>query len=110
MTSLIITPYAGTLTGHDDLVGGLAFRPNGNIMVSCGDDDSCRVWGFKAPNLPTALGPPFSEHADVNSVAFNPDGTILACALADGTVHPLEPRRRRSADGFRPTHQSPEQC
>jgi WD40 repeat protein len=87
VTSLITTPYAGTLTGHDDLVGGLAFRPNGNIMVSCGEDDSCRVWRFKAPNLPTPLGPPFSEHADVYALAFNPDGTILACALANGTVH-----------------------
>ena len=87
VSSLITTPYAGTLTGHDDLVGGLAFSPNGNIMVSCGEDDLCRVWRVKAPSLPTPLGPPFSEHADVNSLAFNPDGTILACALANGTVH-----------------------
>jgi WD40 repeat protein len=87
VSSLISTPYAGTVAGHDDLVGGLAFSPNGNVMVSCGEDNSCRVWNVKARNLPTPLGSPFKEHADVNSVAISPDGRILACALANGTVH-----------------------
>ena len=78
VTSLISTPYAGTLTGHDDLVGGLAFSPNGKILASCSDDDTCRLWNFTDPSHPTPLGQPLRERADVNSVAFTPDGSILA--------------------------------
>jgi hypothetical protein len=29
VTNLILTPYAGILTGHDDLVAGIAFSPKG---------------------------------------------------------------------------------
>jgi hypothetical protein len=35
VTSLISTPFAGILTGHGGLVGGLAFSPSGKLMVSC---------------------------------------------------------------------------
>ena len=87
VTSLNSTPYAGTLTGHTDLVGGLAFSPNGKILASCSLDNTCRLWDFSDPGQPMPLGQPLQEHADVNSVAFTPDGTIIALGLADKTVH-----------------------
>ncbi len=66
VTSLISTPFAGILTGHGGLVGGLAFSPNGH---------------------PMPLGQPFREVADVNSAAFSPDGKILALGMGNKTVH-----------------------
>lgn len=87
VTSLISTPYAGTLTGHHDLVAGLAFSPNGKILASGSDDETCRLWDFSDPSRPMPLGQPLQEHADVNSVAFTPDGSVLALGLADKTVH-----------------------
>ena len=86
VTSLISTPFAGVLLGHDRLVGGLAFSPNGNLMASGSDDKSCRLWNFTDPTHPTLLGQPLQEDSDVNAVAFSPDGKLLGCAMADGTV------------------------
>jgi WD40 repeat protein/energy-coupling factor transporter ATP-binding protein EcfA2 len=87
VTSLISTPYAATLTGHDDLVAGLTFSPNGKILASCSDDDTCRLWDFTNVDRPTPLGEPIRERADVNSVAFTPDGRILALGMANKTIH-----------------------
>jgi WD40 repeat protein len=97
VTSLISTPFAGILTGHSGLVDGLAFSPHGDLMASCSDDHSCRLWNFTDPSHPTSLGQPFRERSDVNSVAFSPDGQLLSCAMADGMVqlwrvaNPLHP-------------------
>jgi WD40 repeat protein len=87
ITSLISTPYAGTLTGHDDLVAGLAFSPTGKVLASCSDDDSCRLWDFTDLSQPSPLGQPIREPSDVNSVAFTPDGSIIALGMADKTIH-----------------------
>ena len=102
VTSLISSPFAGILTGHGGLVGGLAFSPNGDLMASGSDDDTCRLWNFTDPNRPTPLGEPLREPADVNSVAFSPDGQLLSCAMADGTV-----QLWGSADPGHPTRLGP---
>jgi WD40 repeat protein/energy-coupling factor transporter ATP-binding protein EcfA2 len=86
VSSLISTPYAGVLQAHTDLVGALAFDPAGELMVSCSDDDTCRLWRYQARKLPTAIGQPYPQGANVNSVAFTSDGKVLAVALADGRV------------------------
>jgi WD40 repeat protein/energy-coupling factor transporter ATP-binding protein EcfA2 len=86
VSSLISTPYAGVLQAHSDLVGALRFNPAGDLMVSCGDDDKCRLWRYRDRTLPTSIGQPFAQGANVNSVAFTPNGQILAVALANGTV------------------------
>ena len=87
VTSLISTPYAGTLTGHTDLVGGLAFSPDGKILASCSLDNTCRLWDFTDPGYPIPFGEPLRERAEVNSVAFTPDGRVIALGMADKTVH-----------------------
>jgi WD40 repeat protein/energy-coupling factor transporter ATP-binding protein EcfA2 len=85
VSSLISTPYAGVLQAHSDLVGALAFNPAGDLMVSCSDDNTCRLWSYQARKLPTSVGQPFAQGANVNAVAFAPNGKILAVALANGT-------------------------
>jgi WD40 repeat protein len=87
VTSLISTPFAGILTGHGGLVGGLAFSPNGELMVSCSDDGTVRLWDFTDLSHPMPLGQSLREVADVNSAAFSPDGKILAAGMGNKTVH-----------------------
>jgi WD40 repeat protein len=86
VTSLISTTYAGVLKAHEELVGALAFSPDQATFVTGSDADSWRLWDFNN-GRPKPLHSPLAEQADVNSVAFSEDGSVLACALADGTVH-----------------------
>jgi len=80
------------LTGHTDLVLGLAFGPDGTWLVSVGQDGAVRWWdaasgrqlGVERPG-PGALG----------CVAVSPDGRQAAVGSADGTVWLLPGRGER---------------
>ncbi|MDQ2098593.1 MAG: hypothetical protein QQW96_13200 [Tychonema bourrellyi B0820] len=64
-----------TLTGHSDGVNYVAISPDGQTLVSCGDDDTTiKIWQLSTGReLRTLTG-----HSDwVNSVAISPDGQTL---------------------------------
>ncbi len=64
--------------------GAIAFSPDSSILVSVGGTD--KVVNLWNPNTGELLRT-FEEHiADVSSVAFSPDGDILASGSADGWV------------------------
>jgi WD40 repeat protein/energy-coupling factor transporter ATP-binding protein EcfA2 len=86
VSSLISTPYAGVLHAHQGLLDALRFNPAGDLMLSCSDDTMCRLWKYQAHKLPTPIGQPFPQGANVNAVAFTADGKIIATGLADGIV------------------------
>ncbi|MBI1279669.1 MAG: hypothetical protein GC179_16190 [Anaerolineaceae bacterium] len=71
------------LEGHTDQVMALAFSPDGQVIAS-GDAGALRLWAAtKGENLAALTSP--SGQA-VNSVAFNPDGTLIASAGSTGGV------------------------
>jgi WD40 repeat protein/transcriptional regulator with XRE-family HTH domain len=72
-----------------------AFSPDGSMIAAAGEDRVVHLWrvtagagdhGGSAPAV-TALGAPLAGPGNtVYSVAFSPDGTLLAAGSADGTV------------------------
>jgi WD40 repeat protein len=60
--------------GHQSSVQTLAYTPDGNTLVSGGDDGTVRVWDAQSVRLVKTLGP--CEQA-VQSVAVSPDGRVV---------------------------------
>jgi WD40 repeat protein len=83
---------AFSLEGHDDLVYAVEFSPRGDQLVSTSWDLTAKVWDL------TASGGRERFHVDHSSaawsVAFSPDGSLLAVAggIADPTVKVYDAR------------------
>ena len=72
-----------TPPGHDGLVLGVAFSPDGRRLASVGEDKTVRVW--EAATGQEVLG--LRGHTDMcQCVAFSPDGRRLASAGRDATI------------------------
>ncbi|WP_180274674.1 WD40 repeat domain-containing protein [Tychonema bourrellyi] len=73
-----------TLTGHSDGVNYVAISPDGQTLVSCGDDDTTiKIWQLSTGReLRTLTG-----HSDsVGSLAISPDGQTLVSGSDDKTI------------------------
>ena len=77
-------PCGGRSTGHTDRIPALAWQPGTNVLLSAGWDTTVRVWDL-ATGEPTML---LNTHSDqVYTLAFSPDGKLLAVADSSGSVH-----------------------
>lgn len=82
-------------TGDPYGINHLAFSPNGQLLAACTDGlDSVCVWDISKPrSLPkraTRSDQPFksirAHSAEIDRVAYSPDGIFLATAARDGTA------------------------
>jgi hypothetical protein len=99
------SPLAQPLTGHRDVVTGLAFSPDGRLLASGSWDFEVRLW-----DIPTrrALEPPLTGHLSlVSAVAFSPDGRLLASASDDKTARLWEVETRQPLGPPLTGHHSP---
>ena len=72
-----------TLREHNGRVRGVAWSPNGNILASCGQDGTVRLWN---PNSGVNYAVLRGHTKSVGDVAFSSDGRTLASASLDNTV------------------------
>ena len=74
------------LPPHDLGINALAFHPKeGTFLVTAGEDGSVRVWDWRIGKELRQLQPP--EGSRVRSVAFSPDGKLLAAGGWERKVH-----------------------
>ncbi|MBO3460805.1 tetratricopeptide repeat protein [Aetokthonos hydrillicola Thurmond2011] len=70
------------LEGHHDIVWGVSFSPDNQLLASGSTDRTVKLWRSDGGLLQTLNG-----HSDaVTSVSFSPDGKLLASASLDKTI------------------------
>jgi WD40 repeat protein len=76
-------PESGRCTGHEGVVWGVAFSPDGKRLASGSGDATVKVWDATTRQVLVTLR---GHSGQVFGVAFSPDGKTLASAGEDGTV------------------------
>ncbi|ETN98144.1 WD repeat-containing protein [Reticulomyxa filosa] len=71
------------IKGHFGSVTHAQFSPDGKLVVSCGQDDTIRLWNLKSGNELMILKGHFNG---LTSVQFSPEGTFIVSSSSDGII------------------------
>ena len=77
----------------------MALHPNGRLIATCCEEDpEVKIWDAATGECRSS----FKGHAPWSaSIAFNPEGTLLACSCSDGTVELWDLKHREIPQFFR---------
>jgi WD40 repeat protein/predicted Ser/Thr protein kinase len=73
----------GTLKGHEHVINGIAFAPDGKILASVGNEGSVRLWSVPGCEEVAVL---YDHLGGAEAVAFTSDGHWLISGARDKTV------------------------
>ena len=79
-----------TFDAHASGVNGLAYSPDGRLLVTAGNDGTVRLWDAQTGGPAATLTPP-GPPAVVIQVAFSPDSATVAASDASGTIRLWDP-------------------
>ncbi len=71
------------LIGHEDVVNGICYSPDGKTIASCSDDKTIKLWNTENYKETTTL---YGHHDTVWGVCYSPDGKTIASCSADKTI------------------------
>jgi WD40 repeat protein len=84
-------PVVRTLTGHQGYVASVAFSPDGKELVSAGGPDmSVKFWDVATGQMIRSVWGSETDHKNLTSVAFSPDGRLVAVAGWEGLIKFLD--------------------
>lgn len=76
-----------SLPGHTNTINAIAFHPNGNLLASCSQDATIRLWQLDDLQAESIHCQVLGGHQGrVWSAAFSPDGTTLISGSEDCTL------------------------
>ena len=78
------------LPGHLYSIDGLAYSPDGKLLVSCDFGGTIKFWSPGGEEIGSA-----HVKDGTHSVAFSPDGSLMALGCIKGKVRIWDPRSRR---------------
>jgi WD40 repeat protein/serine/threonine protein kinase len=96
---VITHEIAAVLAGHTDTVLGLGFSADGQILATCGADDTIRFWNTTTwKEIPPVIG----QKGTVNTLSFSPNGRTLASASFDGAMKLWDVATRHEVSSLTP--------
>src|SRR5262249_8669719 len=66
------------LNGHTKAVYRMAFRPDGNMLVSASDDLTVRTWDVHTGEQKLSMSTPEHDSPEEDKVFISPDGGVVA--------------------------------